>query len=138
METEIINTEIINTEIINSEIIIPEIISPEIIYDEVGYIYCRARNGLNDSLNQLYLCTLYAIKHNYHIILEFSSYNSLEITKIFNFINYPVVIYPSSKLKQMKILRTEPEHYLPHIYNKVYKPEQNIRFDQDKIYSKDI
>ena len=53
------------------------------IINNEGYIYCRARGGLNDSLNQLYHCTLYAIKYKYSIILDFATYNSLEITKTY-------------------------------------------------------
>ena len=108
--------------------------------NDIGYIYCRAKGGLNDSLNQLYFCTLYAIKYKYNIILEFSLYNNLEISKVFDFTNYPVAIYPSSKLKELTILKTEPNFYLPYIFvdtNNI-KSLLKVKFNKNKTYSKNI
>jgi hypothetical protein len=111
-----------------------KIINPKIVNK---YIFCRARGGLNDALNQLYDCTLYAIKYNYHIILEFTYYNTIKVYEIFDFKNYPVVIYPPSKLKELNILDTEPKSYYPYIFDNNYNKHCLLRitFDKNKIYS---
>ena len=112
-------------------------ITKQNIDNNVGYIYCRAKGGFNDALNQLYDCTLYAIKYNCHIILELSTYNSLEISKIFNFSNYPVIIHSTSKLKEITISNTEPSFYYPFIFldtNNIFNFQ--IKFNKNEIYSK--
>jgi hypothetical protein len=68
-----------------------------------SYIYLQARGGLNDCLNQLAICTAYAIKHRYSIILEMQAYKATDLDSIFDFSAYPVKIYTDVKQKKEEL-----------------------------------
>lgn len=113
-----------------------------------GYIYCKALGGLNDSLNQLYKCLLYAVKYQKSIILELEMYKSSNFMDFFDFSNFNVQIYPISKLKEITFVKTEPDFYLDVLkQNKIPKFTKFCGwhydykipiFDKNRKYSNDI
>jgi hypothetical protein len=61
-----------------------------------GFIYLKCRAGLNDNLCQLATCMDYAIQHRRSIILEMPTYGASNISKIFDFSNFPVPVYTNA------------------------------------------
>lgn len=76
-----------------------------------GYILCRARGGLNDSFNQLWICTEYALTHNRAIVFEMLEYSATDLSTLFDFSKYPVPIFFKDKLETLKHLKPEPPDY---------------------------
>lgn len=115
-----------------------------------SYIYLQARGGLNDCLNQLAICTAYAIKHRYSILLELTAYKSTELNSIFDFSQYPVKIYTNVKRKKerLKDRPVEPA-YMKNVHHMVkYTTRKNgmwrgnggrpLRFSLSKTYPRDV
>jgi hypothetical protein len=114
-----------------------------------AYIYLQARGGLNDCLNQLAICTTYAIKHRYSILLQLNVYKATGLDSIFDFSEYPVKIYTDVKRKkeELKGRPVEPA-YMKQIQHKVRYVTQKkglwnanhdrpLRFDLSKTYPRD-
>jgi hypothetical protein len=115
-----------------------------------SYIYLQARGGLNDCLNQLAICTAYAVKHRYSILLEMTAYKTTELDSMFDFSKYPVKIYTDVKRKkeELKGRPVEPA-YMKQIQDKVrYVTRKNgvwrgnhgrpLRFNLSKTFPRDV
>lgn len=111
-----------------------------------GYILCQARGGLNDITCQIWLCSLYAIKHKRSIILTKSAYLQTDLFDIFDFSDYPVPVYPLDKFKSITYDSVEPSHcqeYVKCFLNKEANKEgiskhmqiSAFRFDKALTYS---
>ena len=85
-----------------------------------GFIYLKCRAGLNDNLQQLATCMEYAIHHHRSIILEMSTYKATDISKIFDFSNFPVPVYTNTAemLKKLAHRKVEPP-YINSVMDKV-------------------
>lgn len=112
-----------------------------------AYIYLQARGGLNDCLNQLAICTAYAIKHRYSIILQLNAYRATHLNDIFDFSDYPVKIYTNvtRKKEELKARPVEPA-YMKQIQDKVgyvtrkkgvASHDRPLRFNLSKTYPRD-
>ena len=114
-----------------------------------SYIYLQARGGLNDCLNQLAICTTYAIKHRYSIILEMTVYKT-DLDSIFDFSAYPVKIYTDVKQKKEELQgRPVEPAYMKHIQHNTKRIRQKngtwrgnhgrpLTFNLSKTYPRDI
>ena len=114
-----------------------------------AYIYLQAKGGLNDCLNQLAICTTYAIKHRYSIILQLNVYRATDLDTIFDFSDYPVKIYTDIRRKkeELKGRPVEPA-YMKQIQHKVRYVTQKhgtwrgnhgrpLQFNLSKTYPRD-
>ena len=115
-----------------------------------AYIYLQAKGGINDCLNQLAICTAYAIKHRYSIILEMIVYKATDLDRIFDFSAYPVKIYTDVKQKKEELEgRPVEPAYMNHIQHKIRyvtqkkgvwhgKNDKPLRFNVSKTYPRDV
>ena len=102
--------------------------------------------GLNDCLNHLAICTAYAIKHRYSIILQLNVYRATHLNDIFDFSDYPVKIYTNvtRKKEELKARPVEPA-YMKQIQDKVRyvtrkkgaSHDRPLRFNLFKTYPRD-
>lgn len=90
-----------------------------------GYIYLKAKGGLNDNLVQLARCTKYAIQHGRAIILEMPTYSATDLRTVFDFSHFPVPIYTDTKQKK-KELADHP--IVPSYYGTLFSPRKDTNF----------
>jgi hypothetical protein len=91
-----------------------------------GFIYLKCRAGLNDNLCQLATCMDYAIQHRRSIILEMPTYNAANISKVFDFSNFPVPVYTNAAemLKKLSNSPVEPS-YMKSVTNRIDFSDRN-------------
>jgi hypothetical protein len=94
----------------------------------------------------LAICTAYAIKHRYSIILQLNAYRATHLNDIFDFSDYPVKIYTNvtRKKEELKGRPVEPA-YMKQIQDKVRyvtqkkgaSHDRSLRFNLSKTYPRD-
>jgi hypothetical protein len=104
------------------------------------YLLCRPAGGINDALNQIYLCHQYCIKHKRCLLIDTVHNNHMfnsSFDEIFTFKNEENIIYNYDKIKDL-ILNNSFKIYPPILENVLFSYQSNYVAYEKKICYKNV